>query len=155
MHRVLTAVAVAAAVGVAACGGGNGLSGKKVAPPSAPPKAAASPVYGVPLPADATPDTELSTPNFESFLVPLDKSRFGDVDAFYRQELDEKPFRELTWCGSVLDDKGVYGLRVWKRDGGDDVFTLSLRFDPATGTHINASQAKNAAQACPPPPLDE
>lgn len=150
---VATVAALALAAGLGGCGGDDEDA---VPPPSAPPKAAAtSPVFGIPLPAAAKPNAELSKPSFESFYVPADAARFADIEAFYRRELDEKPFRDLAWCGAAVDDRGVYAVRVWKRDGGDDVFVLSLRSDPAVGVEINGAQTKDADQQCPPPAIDQ
>jgi hypothetical protein len=154
--RAGAAAAVAAFALAAALGGCGDDDKDPVPPPSAPPKATAtSPVFGVPLPEAAKPNAEKSKPSFESFYVPADAARFADVEAFYRQELDERPFRDLAWCGTTVDDRGVYAVRVWKREGGDDVFVLSLRSDPAVGVEINAAQTKDANQQCPPPAIDQ
>jgi len=152
VRRALVAAAAAAVVGIAGCGGDDPEDSP---PPSAPARTATSPVFGVPLPEAATPDPDLTKASFESFFVPADEARFSDLEAFFRSELDEKPFRDLAWCGTAVDDRHVYAVRVWKRDGGDDVFTLTLRFEPAEGTYINATQETRAGQECPPPPLDQ
>lgn len=122
-------------------------------PPVAPPKAAESPLFGVPLPEGAEADAANSRNDYEIYRVKTKVGRFGDIQAFY-QELENKPIAEMEWCGTTSDDIGVNFLRIWKNPTTGQVLTVGLRENQTEGHRITISQVEAPNQECPPAPLD-
>jgi len=107
---------------LAACGGRDGEKGTVAAAERLLPEPLAStgvsPLLGAALPKGAEPEPSTSTS--ESFKV-APPVTLSEINAFYQREMDKKPFGNLAWCGSEVDEMAKTVTRYWG--------------SPATGPH--------------------
>ena len=132
--------------------GDSAESGRPTAVTFSPPAVAApSPRFGVPLPEGAEPHEAASNAGTEAFTVPSPIS-FGDVNAFYKREMDGRAFRDFAWCGPRVDPASETYLRIWRRPGTNDYLVVGLTSEaPKAPTVISITESSGAApDACPP-----
>jgi hypothetical protein len=129
-------------------GGGGEPSVVAFSPPAV---SGPSPRFGVPLPEGAALDQGASNTEAEVFTV-ASPTTFGDVNAFYKQEMDGKPFRDFEWCGPRVDAASETYLRIWRRPGTSDLMVVGLTYKaPSEPTTISITQASGVmVDACPP-----
>lgn len=127
---------------------GTEPSGVTFSPPAV---AGPSPRFGVPLPAGAELDERASNAEAEVFTV-APPTTFGDVNAFYRREMDERPFGDFEWCGPRVDAPSETYLRIWRRPGTSQFMVVGLtNRAPSEPTAISITQASGVVvDTCTP-----
>lgn len=129
---MLTHVARAAFIGtvlimaLGGCGDGDGEKGTVTGAEQLLPEPLASAgttLIGVPLPEGAEPAP--ATPGNDTFKVgpPVTLS---DVNAFYKREMDDRPFGDLPWCRSDLDEMAKTVTRYWGGPDTDEYLTIVI-----------------------------
>lgn len=143
---------------ISGCAGGGGRNGAERAERpnpvelSPPPVAARSPKFGIPLPEGAQPDSGRVSADSEVFAVAAPVT-FADVNAFYRREMERKPFQDYEWCGQRAEQASKTLIRIWQRPGTKDYLILALHNDnPSEPTIIDIDQrAGVVVDACSVP----
>lgn len=129
-----------------ACGGSS--SDPNVKPAKAPAAGQPSAKYRIPLPQKSVAEPASASPSGEAYRV--SEARLLDVNAFYEQQMDNKPFSGFTWCGGArYSDTQI--VRIWlKPPSPSQQLRLELVGD-TKGVLVTVNQVDDAPfTPCPP-----
>ena len=142
MKRIASpALAVAIAIALTACGGGDNGNEPAKAPKSGQPSAQLK----VPLPSGAV-SAPAGDAGGEAYRVA--DSRLLDINAFYERETDGKALRDFAWCGASRFSETTI-VRIWKKDETNQL-RVELVSDKKGVLIKMREQADAQPTACPP-----